>query len=413
MYIERKLEGTILKYIDSPEIIAIVGARRSGKTTLLNRIYNSLNNAVYLTFEDQKVLNLFEKDTDNFIKLYVEGKKYIFIDEFQYAKNGGKILKYIYDLHHVKMFISGSSAIDLTVNALKFLVGRIFVFNLYPFDFEEILSFKNPDLFKIYQKEKRDLKKINRNEIIISEDVLSQIKKYYDEYIVWGGYPRVVLAKNDEERKEILKNIYNTYFLREVKNILGLVDDYKLANLIKGLALQVGNLIDYGELCNLSGVSYPTLKRYLNFLNKTYICDFIRPFFKNKRTEVVKNPKIYFIDTGLLNHITEDFRYLNDRPESGSLLENVIYQQLIKSDYKVNYWRTKAKNEIDFILSLGDGRIVAMEVKKNADKIKIDKSIALFKNKYPETELVFVYYKGIVKEYRVGENQIMPIELVS
>lgn len=412
MYVKRKLEDTISKYIDSPEVIAIVGARRSGKTTLLNRIYNRLQNAVYLTFEDQKVLNLFEKNTDDFIKLYVEGKKYLFIDEFQYAKNGGKILKYIYDLHHIKMFVSGSSAIDLTVNALKFLVGRIFVFNLYPFDFEEILSFKNPNLLKIYQKEKINLRKMNKTTIAISENVLNQIKRYYDEYIIWGGYPRVILAKNDEERKEILKNIYNTYFLREVKNILGLVDDYKLANLIKGLALQAGNLINYSELCNLSGVSFTTLKRYLNFLDKTYICAFVRPFYKNKRTEIVKNPKVYFIDTGLLNYIIEDFRRLDDRPESGGLLENVVYQQLIKSDYKINYWRTKTKNEIDFILSLGDGKIVAIEVKKNANKVKTDKSIAIFKSKYPEAEVTFACYQGDMKEYSIGDIRIMSVELI-
>ncbi|MFH0854280.1 MAG: ATP-binding protein [bacterium] len=412
MYIKRKIEDTVFKYINSPEIIAIVGARRSGKTTLLEKIYKSLDDAVFITFEDQKVLNLFEKDIDNFIKLYIADKKYLFIDEFQYSKNGGKILKYIYDLHHIKIFISGSSAIDLTVNALKFLVGRIFVFDLYPFNFEEILSFKDPDLLKIYQKEKINLQNIDKEKPAISENILNKINKYYDEYIIWGGYPRVVLAKSDDEKKEILKNIYNTYFLREVKNILGLVDDYKLANLIKGLALQVGNLIDYSELCNLSGISYPTLKRYLNFLNKTYVCDFVRPFYKNKRTEIVKNPKVYFIDTGLLNYIIEDFRKLDDRPDSGGLLENSLYQQLIKDGNKINYWRTKAKNEIDFIISLEEGKILALEVKKNADKIKTDKTAALFRGKYPEAELIFAYYKGILKKYRTGDDCIVPVGLI-
>ena len=101
-----------------------------------------------------------------------------------------------------------------------------------------------------------------------------------------------------------MQNIYNTYFLREVRDILGLIDDYKLQALLKALALQVGNLIEYEELGRLSGFSFPTLKKILNFLEKTYICQFVRPFYKNKRTEIVKNTSVK-LETRDIQKITQ------------------------------------------------------------------------------------------------------------
>jgi len=392
-YIKRKLEDQIIKYIETPEIIAIIGARQCGKTTLLSHIYNRINaneSGNFISFEDQHILNMFESDINGFIQLYVKSKKYLFIDEFQYAKHGGKKLKYIFDLHKIKIFISGSSAIDLSVNAVKFLVGRIFVFELHPLSFEEFLSYKDPKYLHIVE-DLRDKFKKNLS-VNVGEDIHSMLLKYYDEFAIYGGYPRVVIADSFDEKKEILRNIYNTYFLREVRDILGLVDDYKLSKLIKALALQIGNLIEYKELSILSEYTYPTLKKYLNFLEKTFICSFVRPYYKNKRTEIVKNPKIYFFDTGLRNIILDDFRGFDDRPDSGALLENAVFQELIKIGGKVNFWRTKSGFEIDFIIILENRKEVALEVKKHFDKIN---SILInnFKKTYPEIQNVFVYRK--------------------
>lgn len=411
MYIKRKLENTIYKYISPPEIIAIIGARQSGKTTLLKELYAKVKKeAVFLSFEDKKVLNLFEENIDDFINLYTKEKKYLFIDEFQYAKHGGKNLKYIYDLHYIKIFISGSSAIDLTVNALKFLVGRIFVFTLHPFDFEEFLSSKNESIRGLYSEVKIDLKNLANNKLP-SQAILDEINKLYEEYIIFGGYPRVVLAKNIEEKKNVLANIYNTYFLREVKDILGLIDDYKLSNLIKALALQSGNLIAYSELSNTTELSYFTLKKYMNFLEKTFICSLLRPFHTNKRLEIVKNPKVYFLDTGLLNYIIDDFRKISDRPNPGQIIENAVFQKLSNREYKINYWRTKAKDEIDFILSLGDGKTLALEIKNNYNKIAPGKAIRLFKEKY-KTEIAFGYYKGYADSCKKDFYYTFPISLL-
>lgn len=387
----------ILKYLDKPEIIAVVGPRQCGKTTLLKKIAESLTGCLMISFEDRAILSMFENNIDDFIKLYVSGKKYLFIDEFQYAKEGGKKLKYIFDTKKIKLIISGSSNIDLTVNALKFLVGRIFIFNLYPLDFYEFLSYKADNYLNYWQD--LNSKFWKQKEFKAGKEVHEILLKNYEEYLLYGGYPRVVIANDPEEKKEVLKNIYNTYFLREVKDILGLIDDYKLDRLVKALALQIGNMIEYKELSLVSEYGYLTLKKYLNFLEKTFICYLIKPFYNNKRTEIVKNPKVFFCDTGLRNAVVNDFRALSDRPDEGAILENGIFQQLIKGNISCNYWRDKQQHEIDFILNLEGGKSLALEVKKLARDIR-SSSLENFKKTYPNIEKI-ILYKNKIEEVKV------------
>jgi len=417
-YVKRKLEDTILKYLKTPEIIAVVGPRQSGKTTMLRRLYESLKRAVFLSFEDKKILDLFEKETDDFISLYVKNNDYVFIDEFQYAKTGGKILKYIYDLApKAKIIISGSSAIDLTVRALKHLVGRIFIFTLYPFDFEEFLSFRDQQYFNLYQKLKINIMQsdLPRN-FSLGENVRQTLAEYYQEYAIFGGYPRAVTASANEEKIEVLKNIYNTYFLREVKDMAGLADDYKLANLIKALALQIGNLIEYQELSRLSEFSYPTLKKYLNFLDKTFICQTLRPFHGNKRNEIVKNPKVFFLDCGLRNYIVNDFRKIGERTDAGALLENTAFAQFIKQNINdLRFWRTKQKAEVDFVVTPPARSPRAVEIKKRVNKRdSLAPSLRQFQKAMPQSDAVCLYYEGDAPVADTGSNNyFFPLFLVA
>lgn len=405
MYIKRNLEDKIIRYLETPEIIAVVGPRQCGKTTMLKQIMKSLTDAVSVSFDDQNILGLFEKSPDDFITAYVKGRKYLFIDEFQYAKHGGKVLKYIFDTQKIKIIISGSSVADLTIHAIKYLVGRVLVVNLYPFNFKEFLSYKNPAYLKLYDAYKNKFSLSEENFLEINPPAHEKLLKYYEEYLVFGGYPRVALEENIETKKEILKNIYNTYFLREVRDILGLIDDYKLGVFIKGLSLQTGSLIEYNELSNLTGYSYSSVKKYLNFLEKTYICKLVRPFFKNKRTEIVKNPKVYFIDAGIRNIAINDFRGIGDRTDKGALLENGLVMQFIKQGIDFNFWRDKKKNEVDFVLSLGNGKISAVESKTSLRGDR-RKSFGIFKKNYPETKILFSYWNTKTEKVATGEYPV-------
>ncbi|OIN97784.1 hypothetical protein AUJ66_02180 [Candidatus Desantisbacteria bacterium CG1_02_38_46] len=394
MYIKRNLEEIINKYIETPEIIAIVGARQTGKTTLLKHVQENIKNSTFITFEDVKIRTLFDRDIDAFIELHINPYQHIFIDEFQYARKGGQSLKFIYDTtHNKKIFISGSSVLELTVNAVKYLAGRIFSFNLYPFGFQEYLSYKNPHLYEYYKKIEQDKK---------LDNVL--IEKFYsllEDFIIYGGYPRVVIAKGTEEKKEVLKNILNVYLLKDVKDSFRLADDYKIFNLIKSLSLQTGNVISYNELSSTTQQSFSLLKRSLSLIEKTYIIALLRPFFTNKRIELVKNPKVYFYDTGLRNAVIDDFKKMDARQDSGSLYENFIFTEFTKKNFNVKYWRTKSKAEVDFIIN----DKIPVEVKSNLNRLTIGKPLLSFIEKYKPEE-AFIFNRNIVEKIKVNNTKV-------
>ncbi|MCX9013383.1 MAG: ATP-binding protein [Candidatus Methanoperedens sp.] len=379
-YIKRDMELPIKEYLDTPEIIAIIGPRQAGKTTLMQHVFQSLENAVFLSFEDRKVLELFVEDEKTFAELYVKNKRYLFIDEFQYAKEGGQKLKYIYDHYpEIKIIISGSSASGITIHGMKYLVGRIFVFNLYPLSFEEFLRYKDENLFNVYLEKKESIRAyLYKKNILpeISAALMEMLNSIYNEYLIYGGYPRVAISKTDEEKKTVLRNIYSTYFLREIKDVLGLATDFSLSKLIKALSLQLGGLVSYQGLGEVSGFGYHELLAHVNILEKTFICKRVPPFFTNKRSEIIKVPKTYFFDNGFRNIVIDDFR-TGIRHDTGQLNENFIFTQLTYKGKEVKFWRSKSKAEVDFILD--SKGLVAIESKSGARQ---GKSLHSFKEKY-------------------------------
>ncbi|MEW5807455.1 MAG: DUF4143 domain-containing protein [Acidobacteriota bacterium] len=221
------------------------------------------------------------------------------------------------------------------------------------------------------------------------------------EFIVYGGYPRVVLAHNDAEKQEVLKNIFNIYLLRDVRDMVGFMDDYKMLNLIKALSLQTGNVISYEELSTLAQQKTPELKKHLNMLEKTYIVHLLKPYFTNKRTELVKNPKIYFYDTGLRNAVIGDFKKMDSRLDKEALYENFVFSELMKRSFTLKYWRTKSKAEVDFIVN----EKIPVEVKSVLSKPMIGKSIFSFITKY-HVEKAFIFNENLFGLQKVNGTAI-------
>jgi len=364
MYVKRFLEAKIRKYLTDKEIIALVGPRQSGKTTLLKHIFDDLKKAIYLSFEDREVLRLFNEQLPTFIKLYIQKYDYVFIDEFQYAVEGGKQLKYIYDNHSTKIIVTGSSVSDLSIRSIKYLVGRILVFTLYPFSFHEFLSYVSPDLFQTYKK-------------IGDGSLTSMMLPFFREYCTYGGYPRVVLTQDEDKKKEFLKNIYSTYLLKEIRDILQIQDDLKLEKLMRALALQIGSLVQYKELADVSGFSQKEVIHYCSILEKTFVCMSSKPFFKNKRLELVKAPKYYFLDMGFLNILLGQFQDMDKRQDKGVVYENFIASELSKAEIDLHYWRTKSQAEVDFVVGQGN---IPLDVKSK--KTVVSKSLHSFIAKY-------------------------------
>jgi predicted AAA+ superfamily ATPase len=385
----RKLTHVIEKYLQVPEIIALIGPRQAGKTTLLRALYQKVSQqhkAVFLDFEDRDVLALFNEDIKTFAQLHVAPMDYLFIDEFQYAQCGGKQLKYLFDNYATKIFISGSSALELTHQAVKYLVGRVFILHLYPFDFSEYLNARDENLYQkvfveLREKFQQFLYQPSAKFPELTAPVHKQLLQHYAEFVVYGGYPRVVAAASTEEKIMVLKNIYHTYFLREIREILQLAQEVSLDKLIKALAHQVGALVNYHELCQVTQTTQQTLKQHLNILEKTYVVRLLSPYFTNKRLELVKTPKVYFIDSGLRNCAVDYFQPLTNRIDKGQLHENFVASQLFKQEKQVNYWRTKSQAEVDFVVT-HQQQLLALEVKSQA-KIKTPgKALLSFQQKY-------------------------------
>jgi predicted AAA+ superfamily ATPase len=402
IYVHRELEEQVNRYLAAREIIAIVGPRQCGKTTLLRNIAKRLENVNFLDFEDRETLELFDKDINGFADIHVKGYKYLFIDEFQHARDGGKNLKYLFDRFTTKMIISGSSVSELTIHSIKHLVGRIFVFTLYPFSFSEFLSYKDARLYAHYRDNAR-----------LSQQIVSNLNRLHKEYLIYGGYPRVVLSEKTEEKEIVLKNIYNTYLLKDIKEAPHIADDYKIARLAHALALQLCGAINHSELCSVVGMHHAELLKNLNVLSKTFVTAESRPFSTNKRVEIVKSPKIYFIDNGFRNAIIKNFQNVHDRTDKGQLHENFVATELVKKGIELKHWRTRSKAEIDFVID-SNGEIIPLEVKSVLSEERIPKSIHSFADKYAPKRAI-ILSEDLDSSAKTGNTKIefRPLVMVS
>lgn len=370
-YYTRDLEENILKYTPKREMIAVIGTRQCGKTTLISKILDGLEaegkRISRVSFDHVTDLELFETDLTSFVQLHVRDRDILFIDEVQYAKESGKKLKYIFDTFGIKIFISGSSSAEISIQSLKHLVGRIFIFTLHPFSFREFVRACSPRLFPLYESGK------------YGNTVLEELNRLFHAFVRFGGYPRVLLSDDDEERRKVLEGIYNTHLLREVREIMHLPDDFRMVRLVKSLALQTGGIINYNDLSRRSELSYPRLKEYLNILEKTFICGFVPPWHRNRNTELVKQPKVYFHDTGFRNTCINDHSL--DRVDAGALFENFVFSELIKVGLEPGYWRTRSGAEVDYIITCGS-KVIPVEVKTSQYNVSLPRSFSSFIEKY-------------------------------
>ena len=411
MYIRRNLEKEIKPFLKRKEAIVITGPRQAGKTTLLKRLNSELksNKSVkFITFEKRGNLNLFQNDIEDFKDL-IQQYQVVIIDEFQYAQECGQKLKYLFDTTDVKFIISGSSSLELTFQMGKYMVGRMLNFTLYPFSFREYLSAVDQELFTLLKKRIPNILSPGlKSSQALGSEINQRIEKSFAKYLVFGGYPAAVLAKSEATRQKILENLLDTYLLKDIKGLLQLATDSELLKLVKFLAAQIGNLVSFQELSNGTGLNHQALLKHLEILRQTYIVDLIRPFFTNKRTELTKNPKVYFIDLGLRNSSLTDFRpYHSLRDDLGRLVENYVFTALKRktgSLTDLNFWRTKSKAEVDFVIKQNN-EILPIEVKYNAKPV-IGKSFYSFIDKFSPSQGI-ILTKGYSGEREVKNCRVM------
>lgn len=414
MYIERQLTNQIKPFLERKEVISIIGPRQAGKTTLVQRLIDEAQrngrNVKFITFEKRVDLELFQNDIEDF-KSIISQYDYAVIDEFQYAKDGGQKLKYLFDTTDVKFIITGSSSLELKSQTGKYMVGRMFSFELLPFSFREYLLVEDPEIFTLLDK------KFKSSDLLdfevargFGENINKRISGLLEKHVVYGGYPAAVISRSSVEKEKVLESIADNYLLKEIRGLLRLETEDELMKLQKFLATQIGNLIRYEELANAAQLSAKEVKKHLLILEKTYIIKLTKPFFTNKRTELTKNPKSFFIDLGLRNYLLNDFRPLVARNDAGALMENYAFNSLQKNypGQIFKYWRTKSKAEVDFVIEK-ENDIIPIEIKYSSKKI-IGKSLHSFIEKFSPKKAI-VLTKDLLTEEKVKNCKVQFIPL--
>ena len=393
-YIKRKIISKIDNYLDYKETIVIYGARQVGKTTIMKMLINKLRSRdiseeaiFYIDLEDIDLLNICNNGIDSLIR-YVEartsykGRIYLFIDEIQYLNNASSFIKLMVDNHsdRFKLIVSGSSVLDIKSNIRQSLVGRIVTFEVFGLDFEEFLWFKG--------------KRFSLNKV---DDIKAEkeLKELFEEFTIFGSYPRVALIPDIDAKKYYLKELIQTYIKKDIRDIGKIRNIMKFNNFIRILSDQAGKLLNVDNLSSSVGIARETVYDYLMLLESTYIVKRLNPFYRNLKSELTKMPKIYFEDNGVLNYLK--YNSIIEKV-TGELFENVVYTELRKlfNLEDLRYWRTQSKKEVDFIVSK-QNRIYAFEVKKIYYGQKVT-GLEYFTGKYPESRSFIITLDKKVKK---------------
>ena len=406
--INRNILPDIIKWLAEKEIIVLLGARQVGKTTIIFQLINHILMQTASLFKEEieiHYLNLdFPQDKkilndDYIIKLAAknEKKKIIFIDEAQRQENSGLFLKHLYDLNlPIKLVVSGSSALELKSKVSEALTGRKVIFNINPFSISEI---------------KDCIVRVEKN--TMSSTVL--FKKAFEAFTEYGSYPAIILSHDNEKKFLRLNEIFTSYMEKDIKKFLEIKNENAFARLITLLSASSGSLINMDEISNTLSIHQVTLDNYFYYLEQTFIIDRVRPYFRNIRKEIVKSPKVYFNDIGFRNFAINNFNKLDIREDKGFVFENFVYlilKEKLGGSYKINFWRTKAGAEVDFII-LKDLKPIPIEAKaKYFKKPAITQSIRSFINTY-KPDKAFVINLNLNEEIKIDSCLVRFINVQS
>ncbi|MBI5393291.1 ATP-binding protein [Candidatus Woesearchaeota archaeon] len=386
----REIVTTIVKYLNVKHAIIIYGARQVGKTSVLLYLQEHYlkENCFYFDLEISRYLELCNQGAEVLYAYLLqkganEKKKiYVIIDEIQYMENPAQFIKVLHDHYqHVKLLASGSSTLEIKKKFKQSLVGRYLSFELHALSFAEFLIFRE----KEYRLKKENTAAINEELIALAE-----------EYIRFGGYPEIVLEQDIDKKEVFLSQIINTYIRKDIRDIGNIRDIASFNKLLEIVASQSGQLLNIMELANTLQINKKTVSEYLDLLENTFIIKRIRPFHKNLRSELTKNPKVFLLDTGMLHLL-----WLKQFPKEilGNVFETFVFLELMKQSKHIYFWRTINRQEIDFIIV--NKELYAIEAKYQF-KEEDTNNLRFFREKY-SCKTAIVGLKGIKKGKYVWE----------
>jgi len=361
---KRTLYFEILPQLDHKNAIIICGMRQVGKTTLMQMLYD-ITEGPKLWFDFDNPLDQMPFEAIDYNHIFYELKKqaslkngdrlYVFIDEIQNFPDITKVIKYLIDHHQVKFIVTGSSNYYLRNLFPESLSGRKFLYTLHPLSFSEFLYFKGT----ISEKNIIDL----QAEHIFNNHTKSELEKrskYYDEYIEYGGFPEVALTPDIKTKQLVLKNIFASFFEKDIKVFAELKDIRELRDLIILLAPRNANMIDISKIASELGINRVKVYNYLEFLQGIFFLKLVSKYSKSVDKSVAAGKKVYFSDTGILNLVS--------KVTEGQLFETAVCNQL-ESYGSLTFYNKRNTAEIDFILN----NDTAFEVKMKASQSDLDK----------------------------------------
>ncbi|MCF8233294.1 MAG: ATP-binding protein [Bacteroidales bacterium] len=363
--IHRLLKNEIIQWLKPGKVLCLFGARRTGKTFLMEEILNELDTdkILYAHGEDLDFSEAFSSQRVSTLQNILKGYTHLFIDEAQKIPNIGQNVKLVIDkIPAISVFITGSSAFDLNNQVGEPLTGRSRILNLFP----------------VAQCE-------------LSEKYLTVVNNI-ESKLIFGTYPEVLLAETNKEKQIQLESIRNGYLLKDILELENQKNSLFVLNLLRLIAFQIGNNISYSELANNLKVNTRTIQRYLSILEKVYVLFSLSGYSKNLRKEYVKTPRYYFYDNGIRNTVISNYNKINLRDDIGKLWENYIISERIKKTHyrgllsNKYFWRTYDQKEIDYIEER-EGKLFAYEIKWGEKKVKAPK---IFLETYKEANWTLI-----------------------
>ncbi len=364
MMIKRKLDKLLRDKMGKGKALVILGARQTGKTTLLKNMVKNRKNVLWLNGDEPDVKLLFEGATSSKLKSLIGSNRTVIIDEAQQIEDIGQKLKLITDqIPKVQLIATGSSAFEMANKLNEPLTGRKREYKLFPLSFSEM---------------------VNHHGLI-------EESRQKNNRLIYGYYPEVVSSPGKEQ--EVLTELLNSYLYKDILIWGNIKKSDKIIKLLQALAFQIGNEVSYSELGKITGLNNETIEKYVLLLEQSFVVFRLSSFSRNLRKELKKSRKIYFYDLGVRNILISNLMPLELRQDAGALWENFLIVERMKYlSYNFIYgnryfWRTHDQQEIDYIEER-DGMLYAYEFKWNKfKKIKIPK---IFSATYPDSEFSII-----------------------
>ncbi len=357
--------SNLLKNKKSP-IILILGMRQVGKTTLATNVASGFK---FIRFNFDLVSDRDEFNNQNRHDLGLFAEKYknkvIIIDEIQKSPEATSIVKHLYDNFGLKFILTGSSEVKIRKNLGDSLAGRVHEVRLYPLSLKEIaiqkgLNWDDESEFSNFEENQQSLLKV----------------------LTYGSLPNL-LNIDTSDYETYLKDYTNTIISKDVLEIAGTRKSTQVFQLAKLLALQVGQLVNFNELSNITELSRMSIYKYIDIFEQMGIIVKARPISTNEREAISKATKIYFTDLGVRNALVDNFSSFNERLDKGQLLENAVFVGIKRNDdynnihSRLGFFRSATNKEIDIVRKAKDEEYLYEVKVRDINKKKNVKVISL------------------------------------